>query len=56
MADVQDKLRLKLVDTLTYPRPVRQFALLVDEGMALKDLRDLMALEVRWTRGCPSRA
>lgn len=41
-----DKLKLKVVDTLTYPRPVKQFQLLVDGATTLGALKDLLLTEV----------
>jgi len=42
----RDKLRLRFVDMLTYPRPIRQFWMLINGDMRLGSLRDLLAIEV----------
>jgi hypothetical protein len=43
----QDKISLRFLDLLTYPRPVRKFKLLLDPSMTLKDLKILVGKEVR---------
>eukprot|EP00501_MAST-03F_sp_TOSAG23-6_P001009 GSMAST32.ASY1.ANO1.1049.1 assembled CDS len=42
----RDKLNLHFIDMLTYPRPIRQFDLLVSESSNIGDIRALMASEV----------
>jgi hypothetical protein len=42
----KNKIRLKFVDTLTYPRPVRQFGLLLSKNITLFDLRKLLLKEI----------
>ena len=41
-----DKVCLRFLDLLTYPRPVRKFKMLLLPSMLLKDLRALLAKEV----------
>ena len=42
----QDKISLRFLDLLTYPRPVRKFKLLLDPNMSLRDLKILVGKEV----------
>lgn len=42
----QDKICLRFLDLLTYPRPVRKFKLLLDPNMSLRDLKILVGKEV----------
>ncbi|CAM9800360.1 unnamed protein product, partial [Ectocarpus fasciculatus] len=41
------KLILKVVDMLTYPRPVRKFEVLVEDQMSLLGLREIMLVNVK---------
>jgi hypothetical protein len=43
----QDKISLRFLDLLTYPRPVRKFKLLLDPAMTLKDLKILVRVPFR---------
>jgi len=40
------KFHIRCVDTLTYPRPIRKFKMLLDKNMHLAMLREMMAVEV----------
>jgi hypothetical protein len=42
----QDKISLRFLDLLTYPRPVRKFKMLLDPNMTLKELKILVGKEV----------